>query len=114
MKAAPGFSDGTLINGQDPSTGISGELSFTVAIKNIILDTTNVQASSSFVALYWGVAQGSHLSNVKIHMPYSVNGNGHCGIKMGRGSTIALADVRIEGGQVRPHSIFLSPFSASH
>lgn len=28
--------------GQDPATGISGELSFTVGLKNIILDTTKI------------------------------------------------------------------------
>lgn len=53
------------------------------------------------MALYWGVAQAAHLQNVVIRMPPSVNGNGHSGIRMGRGSTLAVADVRIEGGQVR-------------
>ena len=102
LKAAPGFpSSGTLFSGQDPSTGVSGELSFTVALKNIVLDTTNVAASAPFVALWWGVAQGAHLQNVKIHMPWSVNGAGHSGIRLGRGSTLSVSDVRIEGGQVR-------------
>ncbi|KAK3904930.1 glycoside hydrolase [Staphylotrichum tortipilum] len=99
LKAASGFNGDTLLNGQDPATDISGELSFTVALKNIVLDTTNIAGGLSFVALYWGVAQGSHLQNVKIHMPYSVNGAGHSGIKLGRGSTLAVSDVRIEGGQ---------------
>lgn len=34
-------------------------------------------------------------------MPTSVNGRGHSGIRLGRGSTLGLADVRIERGQVR-------------
>lgn len=34
-------------------------------------------------------------------MPPSEKGKGHTGIKLGRGSTLGLADVRIEKGQVR-------------
>jgi hypothetical protein len=34
-------------------------------------------------------------------MSTSVNGNGHTGIHLGRGSTLGLADVRVERGQVR-------------
>jgi hypothetical protein len=109
LKAAPGFpSNGILFTGQDPVTQEKGELSFAVALKNIVLDTTNVPANAPFVALYWGVAQAAHLQNVKIHMPYSVNGAGHSGMRLGRGSTLTVSDVRIEGGQVR------TPSSATH
>jgi hypothetical protein len=102
LKAAPGFrSDGILLSGQDPTTQEKGELSFAVALKNIVLDTTNVPGNAPFVALWWGVAQAAHLQNVKIHMPYSVNGAGHSGMRLGRGSTLTVSDVRIEGGQVR-------------
>ncbi|KAK0671590.1 glycoside hydrolase family 55 protein [Cercophora samala] len=99
LKAAPGFTGDILINGQDPTTGISGELSFAVALKHIILDTRNVPGATNFTALYWGVAQASHLQNVKIVMPRSKAGNGHTGIKLGRGSTLGVSDVRIESGQ---------------
>jgi hypothetical protein len=41
--AAGGFSaDATLVSGQDPATGIMGELSFAVGLKNLILDTTAI------------------------------------------------------------------------
>lgn len=101
LKAAVGFpGDGTLFSGQDPTTGISGELSFAVGLKNIVLDTTNVPGGQSFVALWWGVAQAAHLQNVKIRMPPSVDGAGHSGMRLGRGSTLTVSDVRIEGGQV--------------
>jgi hypothetical protein len=93
-----------LFSGQDPTTGISGELSFAVGLKNIILDTTNLPGNAPFVALWWGVAQGAQLQNVKIRMPYSVNGAGHSGMRLGRGSTLSVSDVRIEGGQVRTSS----------
>lgn len=34
-------------------------------------------------------------------MASSVNGAGHSGIRLGRGSTLGLSDVRIERGLVR-------------
>ncbi|KAL6900487.1 glycoside hydrolase family 55 protein [Trichoderma evansii] len=99
IKAAAGFSDNYLVNGQDPSTGDAGELSFAVGLKNVILDTTAVDGSSGISALYWGVAQACQLQNVKITLAPSVNGQGHIGVQLGRGSTLALADIRIENGQ---------------
>ncbi|KAK5991277.1 Glucan endo-1,3-beta-glucosidase BGN13.1 [Cladobotryum mycophilum] len=95
IKAARGFNGGTLLNGQDPSTGQSGEISFSVGVKNVILDTSNVDSGNGFTALYWGVAQACQLQNIKIQMP---RGSQHNGIRLGRGSTLGLADVRIEGG----------------
>jgi hypothetical protein len=92
-------SGGTLLTGQDPGTGDAGELSFAVGLKNIILDTTAIDGGSPFTALWWGVAQAAQLQNVKITMASSSNGNGHTGIRLGRGSTVALSDVRVERGQ---------------
>ncbi|ORY61589.1 glycoside hydrolase family 55 protein [Pseudomassariella vexata] len=100
IKAAAGFSgDQILLSGQDPTTGISGELSFAVGLKNLVLDTTNIAGGNAFTALWWGVAQVAHLQNIKIQMAYPGNGTGHTGIRLGRGSTLGLADVRIERGQ---------------
>ncbi|KAI2642512.1 glycoside hydrolase family 55 protein [Xylaria nigripes] len=98
LKAAPNFNGDTLVNGQDPSTGAAGELSFAVGLKNVILDTTAVGADQTFTALYWGVAQAAQLQNVKVVMPQSVNGRGHTGIRLGRGSTLGVSDVRVERG----------------
>lgn len=98
LKPAAGFDGDTLINGQDPATGEKGELSFAVGLKNLILDTTSVDGGQPFTALYWGVAQVAHLQNLKIRMPSSCDGQGHTGIKLGRGSTLGLADVRVERG----------------
>lgn len=78
-----------------------GELSFAIGLKNLILDTTNIPGGSSFTALYWGVAQASQTQNLTIRLPPSAGGNGHTGIRLGRGSTLGLADIRIEKGQVR-------------
>ncbi|KAI0442034.1 glycoside hydrolase family 55 protein [Xylaria telfairii] len=102
IKAAAGFSgEQTLINGQDPATGVSGELSFAVGLKNLVLDTTSIPAGNGFTALYWGVAQVAQLQNIKITMPSSSlsTNSGHTGIRLGRGSTLGLSDVRIERGQ---------------
>ncbi|KAK6828307.1 glycoside hydrolase family 55 protein [Apiospora arundinis] len=101
IKAASNFwsNDATLFSGQDPATGVSGELSFTVGLKNVILDTTSIPGGNEFLALWWGVAQGAQLQNVKIKMASSSNGKGHTGIRLGRGSTLGLSDVRIEKGQ---------------
>ncbi|KAK4141518.1 glycoside hydrolase [Dichotomopilus funicola] len=100
IKASSSFSTtGTLFSGQDPATGDSGELSFAVSLKNVILDTTAVSGTASFTALWWGVAQAAHLQNVVIKMPSSSGGKGHSGIRLGRGSTLLVADVRIERGQ---------------
>ncbi|KAG5954545.1 hypothetical protein E4U57_004364 [Claviceps arundinis] len=100
LKPAHEFDGDFLINGQDPATGIMGELSFAVGLKNLILDTTSMKANHNFTALYWGVAQVAQLQNIKIQMPPSEKGKGHTGIKLGRGSTLGLADVRIEKGQI--------------
>ncbi|KAE9379560.1 glycoside hydrolase family 55 protein [Stipitochalara longipes BDJ] len=100
IKASADFAgDQTLISGQDPATGDSGELSFAVGLKNLILDTTAIPGGNTFTALWWGVAQAAQLQNIKITMSTSANGNGHTGIHLGRGSTLGLADVRVEHGQ---------------
>ncbi|KAL2127083.1 hypothetical protein VTI74DRAFT_11367 [Chaetomium olivicolor] len=115
LKAAAGFSgDPTLLSGQDPTTQEKGELSFAVGLKNLVLDTTNIPGGQQFTALWWGVAQGAHLQNVKIRMPQSVGGNGHSGMRLGRGSTLSISDVRIEGGQVRSSAITISQHATDH
>lgn len=93
--------------GQDPTTGINGELSFAVGLKNLVLDTTAIAGATNFTALYWGVAQACQLQNIKIIMPPSDSRSGHTGIQLGRGSTLGLADVRIEHGLVSPFRFLL-------
>lgn len=53
-----------------------------------------------FTALDWSVAQVCQLQNIRIKMPQAGSNNGHSGIKLSRGSTLGLADVRIENGKV--------------
>ena len=93
FKATAEFSAGSsLINGYDFATdGTGGTTNFFVAVKNIVIDTTNVDKNKSIVALNWGVAQACQSTNVKIRMPR--NSHGHIGIALDQGSTIALTDV---------------------
>lgn len=99
FKASAGFSGGSLINGYDFATdGTVGTTNFFVAIKNIVIDTTNISKDESVVALNWGVAQACHLSNMRILMPN--DSGGHVGIAINQGSTISIGDVEIIGGAV--------------
>ncbi|KAG5925984.1 hypothetical protein E4U42_003762 [Claviceps africana] len=98
LKPTDDFVGDYLVNGQDPATNEKGELSFTVGLKNLVLDTTPIEAKRNFTALYWGIAQASQTQNVKIQMPPSNKGKGHTGIRLGRGSILGLSDVRIEKG----------------
>jgi hypothetical protein len=90
LKAAPGFKGDHLVMGYDEKAG-QPETSFAMLIKNVILDTTELDPSRGFIALQWGVAQGSGLTNVKIRMPQQ--STGHTGIDLKAGSTIAVTDV---------------------
>ncbi|KAJ5910572.1 Pectin lyase fold/virulence factor [Penicillium tannophilum] len=95
IKAASDFQGQFLVMGYDKNNG-NPETSFMMLIKNVILDTTNVTPNTKITALQWGVAQGSGLTNVQVHMP--TNSKGHTGIDIAAGSTIAVTDVRIVGG----------------
>ncbi|KAK9854691.1 hypothetical protein MYU51_003921 [Penicillium brevicompactum] len=97
LKASAGFNGDTLINGFDSKNG-QPETSFMTLVRNVVIDTTALSASTKITALQWGVAQGSGLTNVKIQMPTS--STGHTGINISGGSTIAVTDVDITGGAV--------------
>ncbi|CAI7588609.1 unnamed protein product [Penicillium pancosmium] len=97
LKASSDFNGDTLINGFDKKNG-QPETSFMTLLRNVVIDTTAVNKDTTITALQWGVAQGSGLTNVKINMPS--NSNGHTGIEIAGGSTIAVTDVQITGGKV--------------
>ncbi|KAG6034356.1 hypothetical protein E4U41_006571 [Claviceps citrina] len=87
-----------LIKGFDEDHVSSGELGFTIGLKNLIIDTTNIAGTVDFKAVNWRVAQGSHMQNVKIIMPTAGQASGHTGVWVGQGSSLGLSDVRVEGG----------------
>jgi hypothetical protein len=90
LKAARGFYGEYMVMGYDPHNG-NPETSFAVVMKNVILDTSDLNPDRHFTALQWGVAQGSGLTNVQIRMP--LVSTGHVGIDLVAGSTIAVTDV---------------------
>jgi glucan 1,3-beta-glucosidase len=90
IKASSDFNGDTVVNGYDFATG-HHETSFMTLLKNVIIDTTAVNKDRTLLALQWGVAQGCGMTNVKIIMPD--NSNGHTGIRLDGGSTIAVTDV---------------------
>ena len=92
FKASSGFSGGTVVNGYDYATEASGgTTAFFIAMKNIIIDTTNIAPDTTVLALQWGIAQACQLTNIKINMP--TNSKGHTGIALDQGSTTAVTDV---------------------
>lgn len=92
FKATSDFNGASLINGYDFATdGSSGTTNFFVTIKNIIIDTTNINKDRSVIALNWGVAQACQLTNIKIQMPSS--SGGHIGIAIDQGSSISIGDI---------------------
>jgi glucan 1,3-beta-glucosidase len=92
FKASPDFSGDSLINGYDFATdGSAGTTNFLVAVKNIVIDTTNINKDKGVIALNWGVAQGCQLTNIRIQMPS--NSGGHIGIAIDQGSTISIGDI---------------------
>lgn len=93
IKASSDFQGEVLIQGHDYATpdGASGTTNFLTAIKNIVIDTRNINKDKKTTALGWGVSQACHLTNIKIEMPdYST---GHTGIDINQGSTVAVTDI---------------------
>ena len=90
FKASSSWSGDALIHGYDNAAG-DPTTNFFVALKNIVIDTTEINKDTTVTALGWGVSQACHLTNVRINMPS--NSNGHTGIDMSAGSATAITDV---------------------
>ncbi|TWU75333.1 hypothetical protein ED733_006871 [Metarhizium rileyi] len=69
-----------------------------VGLKNVILDTRNIEREWPFYALQWGVAKGAYMQNVKIIMAEPDEDQGHMGVFVGEGSSLAISDMRFENG----------------
>jgi glucan 1,3-beta-glucosidase len=69
LKAQPGFSGDHMIYAKDPNFG--GTINFYIGIKNIVLDSTGLNATLSMTLLDWTVSQATQLSNVVFNMPQS-------------------------------------------
>lgn len=97
IKACSGFKGTIVINGRDFKASDPTTVFF-IAVKNIIIDTTAVDPSTALAALDWTTSQACHLTNVKINMPPS--SSGHTGMLITGGSSTAITDVQIIGGNI--------------
>lgn len=83
--ADPALQKQPVIIGYD---GLQGEWSatknFYMALRNVIIDTSQVLSSVDAVALDWSVSQGCSLVNVHVKMPLNSN---HVGMTMGNGGS---------------------------
>jgi glucan 1,3-beta-glucosidase len=95
--ASESFDGDFLIHGKDPNLGSTNN--FYIAIKNFILDSTNLPANSTFTLLDWSVSQATQLTNVVFNMPdYST---GHTGISMPeQGSGTTMSYLTFNGGAI--------------
>ena len=97
MKRRLTFDGDTLIYGKDPNQ--DSTTNFYIAIKNMQLDSTNINKDTSFTILDWSVSQATQLTNLVFNMPsYS---SGHTGITMPEGgSGTMMGDLTFNGGVV--------------
>jgi glucan 1,3-beta-glucosidase len=97
IKASASFTGDFLIYGKDPNLGST--INFYIAIKNLVLDSTNIAASTTFTLLDWSVSQATQLTNLVFNMPD--DSTGHTGISMPEGgSGTMMGDLTFHGGDV--------------
>ena len=95
------FDGKVLIKGRDPN--LDSTTNFYIAIKNMQLDSTNIDKALEFTILRWSVSQATQLTNLVFNMPdFST---GHTGIAMpkagsGGGSGTFMGDLTFNGGVV--------------
>ncbi|PSS03376.1 exo-beta-1,3-glucanase-like protein [Coniella lustricola] len=70
---------------------------FYTSVRNLIIDTTNVAATTACTGIHWPVSQATSLQNVVFNMPTTA-GVVHVGIFMESGSGGFISDVTFNGG----------------
>jgi glucan 1,3-beta-glucosidase len=97
IKASASFDGDYMIYGKDPNQGST--TNFYIGMKNLIIDSTNINAETTMTLLDWSVSQATQLTNVAFKMPdYST---GHTGIAMPEGgSGTMMNDLTFYGGVV--------------
>ncbi|KAK2035873.1 pectin lyase-like protein [Colletotrichum somersetense] len=97
--ADPALGNQPVINGYDSHQGDgSATKNFYMAVRNVVIDTNEIDTGVQAVGIDWSVSQGCSLSNVKIRMP---NFSSHIGITMNAGgSGILISDSQFEGGAI--------------
>ncbi|RAL02841.1 glycoside hydrolase family 55 protein [Aspergillus ibericus CBS 121593] len=98
LKASSDFADDHIIYGKDPNFG--GTINFYIGIKNVILDSTDIDADKAITLLDWTVSQATQLTNVGFNMPnYS---SAHVGLttQYDYNSNLILNDLWFKGGAI--------------
>ncbi|KAL2867003.1 glycoside hydrolase family 55 protein [Aspergillus lucknowensis] len=98
LKAEPGFSGDHIVYAKDPNFG--GTINFNIGVKNIVLDSTGLNASLAITLLDWTVSQATQLSNVGFNMPQSPTAHVGLTTQYDYNSNIIVNDLRFTGGNV--------------
>ncbi|KAL4805619.1 pectate lyase superfamily protein-domain-containing protein [Aspergillus unguis] len=98
LKAQPGFSGDHMIYAKDPNFG--GTINFYIGIKNIVLDSTDLDAELPFTLLDWTVSQSTQLTNVDFNMAQSPTAHVGMTTQYDYNSNIIVNDLRFNGGNV--------------
>lgn len=89
--ADPELGTDPVIYGYDSHQGDgSATKNFYMALRNLIIDTTEIDHGTQAVGIEWSVSQGCSMNNVKVMMPDS---SSHVGVTMNEGgSGVIIAD----------------------
>ncbi|PWY92822.1 exo-beta-1,3-glucanase [Aspergillus heteromorphus CBS 117.55] len=97
LKAEYDFADDHMIYAKDPNYG--GTINFYIGMKNIVLESNNVDPNKAITLLDWTVSQATQLTNVGFNMP---RGSSHVGLttQYDYNSNLILNDLWFSGGSV--------------
>lgn len=94
LLASSSFNGNTMVYGKDPNFGATDN--FYIGMKNLILVSTELSASTPFTLLDWSVSQATQITNVKFDMPDSSQ---HTGMAMPEGgSGTMIGNLLFQGG----------------
>lgn len=100
LKASAGFSGFGLIDGNPYYTSDLNWVSVNVfyrQIRNLIIDTTNVAATTACTGIHWPTSQATSIQNVEFNMPTTA-GVVHVGLFIESGSGGFMSDLTFNGG----------------
>lgn len=73
LKASSKFANDHIVYSKDPNFG--GTINFYIGIKNIVIDSTDVDPNRRITLLDWTVSQATQLTNVVFKMPQGAEGH---------------------------------------
>lgn len=100
LKATSGFSGFGLIDGNPYYTSDLNWVSTNVfykQVRNFIIDTTNVAATTAATGMHWPTSQATSLQNIIFNMP-TTSGVVHVGLFIESGSGGFMSDLTFKGG----------------